>query len=125
MKKQINMKKYSAEFKKFVIIDMITNKLGYNEIQRKYEIKGNHTVQDWEKIYLKEGESGLMATCNNKPQNKNTKAKKKTTKQQDVVELTNVNGEIETKDEKIQRLEMEVAYLKKLRALIQSGEEID
>lgn len=116
MKKQINMKKYSSEFKLCVIMDLITNKLGYKETMRKYEIKGCHTIQDWEKMYLKNGESGLMTTNKTRKSNKNVdelKIKKVTTK----------GTKEESLEEKCFRLEMEVEYLKKLRALIQLEEE--
>ena len=59
-------KKYSAEFKISVILDMREHHLGYCETARKYNLgdpkKGAcvHTLRRWERIYLEEGAKGLM-----------------------------------------------------------------
>jgi len=34
--------------------------LSYREIARQYEIRGAHSVADWERIYLEEGPDGLF-----------------------------------------------------------------
>ena len=64
-KKRIN-KKYSAEFKISVIMDMRENRLSYHEAVRKFGL-GNpkvggtrQMIKRWERIYLEEGAAGLM-----------------------------------------------------------------
>ena len=65
-KKGSKNKKYSAEFKISVIIDMREHHLGYCETARKYDIGDPklggavHTIQRWERIFLEEGAEGLM-----------------------------------------------------------------
>ena len=59
-------KKYSAEFKISVIMDMREHHLGYRETARKYELtvtseaSAANMVQRWERIFLEEGAEGLM-----------------------------------------------------------------
>ncbi len=60
-------KRYSAEFKIGVIMDMREHRLGYGETVRKYwditqgqEQNYKNTVIRWERIYLEEGAKGLM-----------------------------------------------------------------
>ena len=60
-------KKYSAEFKIGVIMDMREHHMGYRETVRKYwdvskgqEANYKNAVQRWERIYLEEGAEGLM-----------------------------------------------------------------
>ena len=59
-------KRYSAEFKIGVIMDMREHHLGYCETARKYELGDPnlggvvHTLRRWERIYLEEGAEGLM-----------------------------------------------------------------
>ena len=60
-------KRYSAEFKIGVIMDMREHHLGYRETVRKYwditrgqEQNYKNTVKRWERIYLEEGAEGLM-----------------------------------------------------------------
>ena len=68
-KKGQKQKKYSVEFKISVILDMLNNNLGYRETVRKYWDTKSRTEEShyrtrlklWERIYLEEGEAGLMA----------------------------------------------------------------
>ena len=61
-------KRYSAEFKIGVIMDMREHHLGYSETVRKYWDITKRTraerikiqLQRWERIYLEEGAEGLM-----------------------------------------------------------------
>ena len=60
-------KRYSAEFKIGVLMDMREHRLGYGETVRKYwditqgqEQNYKNTVIRWERIYLEEGAKGLM-----------------------------------------------------------------
>ena len=50
-------KKYSAEFKIAVIMDMRENRLSYRETERKYSLF-KMSVKRWERIYLEEGAVG-------------------------------------------------------------------
>ena len=65
-KKGNKQKKYSAEFKESVIMDMRENHLGYRETARKYGLVTSSmggaisTLHRWERIYLEEGTAGLM-----------------------------------------------------------------
>lgn len=65
MRKKQLQTKYSPEFKISVILDMRANNLGYRETVRKHwgeEVNTSnyfHRIQQWERIYLKEGETGF------------------------------------------------------------------
>ena len=65
-KKGQKYKRYSAEFKTAVILDMREHQMGYRETARKYELVRHSEssaaamVQRWERIYLEEGAEGLM-----------------------------------------------------------------
>lgn len=64
-KKGQTFKKYSAEFKLCVILDMREHGLGYRETARKYNLgscvsQGKNLIRDWERIYLTEGAEGFM-----------------------------------------------------------------
>ena len=52
-------RKYSAEFKIGVIMDMRDNHLGLRETARKYEVT-HAVILKWDRIYLEEGAEGLM-----------------------------------------------------------------
>ena len=111
-------KKYSAEFKIGVIMDMREHHLGYNETVRKYEL-GNPQfgaaramVQRWERIYLEEGAEGLMkerrGKSNSARRGRPPKLDKKV--EEDLIAEN-------------QRLRMENEYLKKLDALVRKREQ--
>ena len=112
-------KKYSAEFKISVILDMREHRLGYRETARKYkltvtsETSAATMVQRWERIYLEEGAEGLMKERRGKNN------------------INNKRGRPPKLDKKIeedliaenQRLRMEIEYLKKLSALVLAEEQ--
>ena len=117
-KKGQKQKKYSAEFKLSVIMDMRDNRLGYGETARKYwEIKTGqepnyiNNLKRWERIYLEEGAEGLM---------KERRGRAK-------IDSDKKRGRLPKLDKKVeedliaenQRLRMEIEYLKKLDALVQ------
>ena len=52
-------RKYSAEFKIGVIMDMRDHHLGLRETARKYEVT-HAVILKWERIFLEEGAEGLM-----------------------------------------------------------------
>ena len=100
-KKGNKQKKYSAEFKGSVIMDMRENHLGY-----------------WERIYLEEGAAGLMEERRGR---KSTGRPRKRPLDQPVEE--DLIAENQRLRERNEYLEMELEYLKKLDALIRAEEE--
>lgn len=114
-------KKYSAEFKISVIMDMREHHLGYQETVRKYweNSKGKEPnyikqVQRWERIFLEEGAEGLMkerrgiaCTVSGTKKGRPPKLDKKV--EEDLIAEN-------------QRLRMEIDYLKKLSALVLAEE---
>ena len=117
-KKGIKQKKYSAEFKIGVILDMREHHLGYRETVRKYglarqsESAAGDMIKRWERIYLEEGAEGLMKERRGRSNKCKTgrppKLDKKT--EEDLIAEN-------------QRLRMEIEYIKKLSALVREREE--
>ena len=107
-KKGRKQKKYSAEFKESVILDMRENQLGLRETERKYGIR-NSVIKKWERIYLEEGAEGLMKERRGK------KSKGRPPKLDKKVEEDLIAEN--------QRLRMEIEYLKKLDALVRKREQ--
>ena len=114
-----NFRKYSAEFKISVILDMREHNLGYNETIRKYWDDGlvsNHfqQIKLWERIYLEEGAEGLMKerrgrACKATGTRKGRPPKLDRKVEEDLIAEN-------------QRLRMEIEYLKKLSALVLAEE---
>ena len=115
-KKGTKNKIYSAEFKISVIMDMRKNQLGYCETVRKYNLGSTRSggaiqmLQRWERIYLEEGELGLMTERRGK---KGTGRPKKELNKSVEEDLIAENP----------RLRMELEYLKKLSALVLAEEQ--
>ena len=120
-KKGQKQKKYSAEFKISVIMDMREHRLSYLETARKYGLLGKSkggalcTLQRWERIYLEEGAEGLMKerrggsnTTEGKKRGRPPKLDRKV--EEDLIAEN-------------QRLRMEIEYLKKLSALVLAEEQ--
>ena len=118
-----NNRKYSPEFKISCIIDMREHHLSYSETARKYLCeKGQESIfkgrlKLWERIFLEEGEAGFYIERRGrttKMDNPNKGKKKKLDKQlkQDLI------AENQQLKERIEQLEMENEYLKKLDALV-------
>ena len=118
-KKGTIQKRYSAEFKIGVIMDMLEHRLGYHETVRKYwhtEVRVNeynfiNTLKRWERTYLEEGADGLMKDRRGKT---NTKRRGRPPKLDKKVEEDLIAEN--------QRLRMEIEYLKKLSALVLADE---
>ena len=114
-KKGQKQKKYSAEFKLTVIMDIRENHLGYREAARKYEIGKNENggahqmIQRWERIYLEEGAEGLMKEHRGKSNTSSRRGRPPKLDRKVEEDLIAEN----------QRLRMEIEYLKKLDALVQ------
>ena len=115
-------KKYSAEFKIGVIMDMREHHLSYHETARKYWETHSHsdeshlmsTIHRWERIYLEEGAEGLMKerrgrACSTGGTRKGRPPKLGKKVEEDLIAEN-------------QRLRMEIEYLKKLSALVLAEE---
>ena len=113
-------KRYSAEFKIGVIMDMREHRLGYHETVRKYELGNDKTggaramVQRWERIYLEEGAEGLMKERRGRASKLSGTRKGRPPKLDKKVEEDLIAEN--------QRLRMEIEYLKKLSALVLAEE---
>ena len=114
-------KKYSAEFKIGVIMDMREHHMGYRETARKYwgvsrgeDLNYMNNVIRWERIYLEEGAEGLMKerrgrACSTGGTRKGRPPKLDKKVEEDLIAEN-------------QRLRMEIEYLKKLSALVLAEE---
>lgn len=121
-KKGQKQKKYSAEFKIGVILDMREHHLCYSEIVRKYwdiskgqERSYINQVKRWERIYLEEGAVGLMKERRGRASKESGTQKGRPPKLDKKVEEDLIAEN--------QRLRMEIEYLKKLDALVREREE--
>lgn len=100
---------YSGEFKQKVIEDMQTNNMSYRETARQYDIN-DRQVRDWERIYLEEGPEGLYIDRRGRASAASGTRKGQLPKLDKKVE--------EDLIAEVQRLRVEVDYLKKLNALV-------
>ena len=120
-KKGSVQKRYSAEFKVSVIMDMRKHHLGYCETARKYDLGDPklggvvHTLQRWERIYLEEGAEGLMKEKRGRACKAGGTRKGRPPKLDKKVEEDLIAEN--------QRLRMEIEYLKKLDALVRKREQ--
>lgn len=120
-KKGSVQKRYSAEFKVSVIMDMRKHHLGYCETARKYDLGDPklggvvHTLQRWERIYLEEGAEGLMKERRGRACKAGGTRKGRPPKLDKKVEEDLIAEN--------QRLRMEIEYLKKLDALVRKREQ--
>ena len=103
-------RKYSAEFKIGVIMDMRDNHLGLRETARKYEVT-HAVILKWDRIYLEEGAEGLMKERRGRACSAGGTRKGRPPKLDKKVEEDLISEN--------QRLRMEIEYLKKLDALVQ------
>lgn len=122
--------KYSPEFKLSVILDMREHCLGYKETARKYGLVKQSfggalmTLHRWERIYLEEGAAGLAVErrgrCT-KMDNPNKGRPRKKPLDKDIE--NDLIAENQRLKERLEYLEMENEYLKKLDALIRAEEQ--
>ena len=125
-KKGQKQRKYSAEFKETIILDMRENHMGYRETVRKYWNTRSRTEEDlyvgtvkkWEHIYLTEGEEGFMTE--RRGRGSKGRPRKKPLLPEAEGDLLD---EVQRLRERNEYLEMELEYLKKLDALIRAEEE--
>ena len=122
-KKRFNTK-YLPEFKLSVIMDMRENHLGYKETARKYGLVKSsmggaiYTLHRWERIYLEEGAAGLMEERRGR---KSTGRPRKQPLEKSVEE--DLIAENQRLKERIEYLEAENEYIKKLDALVREREQ--
>jgi len=111
MPKGIPNKRYTSEFKLLVVEDMINSNLDYRETINKYNIRSTTQLKRWERIYLEEGSDGLFIERRGRKTGSNAGRPPKLDKkvEEDLIE-------------EVQRLRAEVAYLKKLNALVRERE---
>ncbi|GHV44228.1 hypothetical protein FACS189492_0220 [Clostridia bacterium] len=109
MPKGVPNKRYTGEFKQKAIETMMKEKLSYNETERLFEINGQDRVRAWERIYLEEGPEGLYIERRGRG-SKGRPAKKLAKQVEDDLIA------------EVQRLRVEVDYLKKLNALVSEEE---
>ena len=97
-------KRYSAEFKKYVIETMRAENLSYSETARWFDVNGYHQIQDWERIYLTDGPEGFQIERRGRASKERTPKLNKQVEEDLIAEN--------------QRLRAEVDYLKNLNALV-------
>ena len=120
-KKGQEQRRYSAEFKIGVIMDMREHRLGYNETIRKYQLGGTQSggarnmLRRWERIFLEEGAEGLMKERRGRACAASGTRKGRPPKLDKQVEEDLIAEN--------QRLRMEIEYLKKLNALVLAEEQ--
>ena len=118
--------KYSPEFKIAVIMDMRENGLSQRETVRKYWGTNGRTEEDlylgslkrWKRIYLEEGEAGLMKERRGR---KSTGRPRKEPLSKEIEDdLIAENRQLR---ERLEYVEAENEYLKKLDALVRAEEQ--
>ena len=121
-RKRKKNKKYSPEFKVRVIMEMREHGLGYQETMRRYfphlGEKNFEFLKTWERIYLEEGAAGLMIERRGK-KSKGRPRKKPLDKEieKDLI------AENQRLRERLEYVEAENEYLKKLDALVRAEEQ--
>ena len=124
MQRKKHNTKYSPEFKISVIMDMRKNRLSYHEAVRKFglgdpKVGGTRQmIKRWERIYLEEGAAGLMEERRGR---KSTGRPRKQPLEKSVEE--DLIAENQRLKERVQYLEAENEYIKKLSALVYAEEQ--
>ena len=100
-------KRYTPEFKKLVVETMVEERLSYCETARRFEVRSDTQVRNWERIYLAEGAEALAIERRGHGSSRPRKLPKE--------------GEEDLLAE-VQRLRAENEYLKNLQALVLEDE---
>ena len=109
MPKGIPNKRYSGEFKQMVVETMRNENLSHREVERQFDLPHKRAAT-WERIYLEEGPEGLYIERRGRAGAAHSSKKGR-----------NPNFDKALEEDLIaenQRLRAEVAYLKKLNALV-------
>ena len=109
MPKGVSKKRYTGEFKQKVVESMQASKLSYKETARQFKVDDKR-VAAWERIYLAEGAEGLYVERRGRASSASGVRKGRPATFSKKVE--------EDLLDEVQRLRAEVAYLKKLNALV-------
>ena len=122
-KSKRKQRKYSPEFKIAVIMDMRENHLSYRETARKYwagerEDNYKNRLKEWERIYLEEGAAGLM--IERRGRKSTGRPRKKPLDKEIENDLIAENQRLR---ERLEYVEAENEYLKKLDALVRAEEQ--
>ena len=108
MPKGVPNKKYTGEFKQMVIETMRNEGLSCMETAARFDLR-HKRVQDWERIYLAEGPEGLHIDHRGRGSTGRPRKLPKEVEEDLLAEN--------------QRLKAELAYLKKLQALVSEREQ--
>ena len=117
-------RKYSPEFKISCIIDMRDHNLSYSETARMYLCeKGQESIfkgrlKLWERIFLEEGEAGFYIERRGRKRKMDNPNKGRPKKKLDKQVKQDLIAENQHLKERVEQLEMENEYLKKLDALV-------
>ena len=121
-KRRRKNKKYSPEFKVRVIMDMREHGLGYSQTMRKYfphlGERNFAFLKTWERIYLEEGAAGLM--IERRGRKSTGRPRKKPLDKEIENDLIAENQRLR---ERLEYIEAENEYLKKLDALVRAEEQ--
>ena len=109
---------YSSGFKLDVLNFMNETGASFRETASTFNITSPSTVYRWEQLLKSKGLDAL------EPKKKGRPSMKKETKKIESQKSISAEGSIEALQAKIERLEMENAYLKKLNALVQLQEKL-
>jgi transposase len=105
---------YSAEFKLSVLRHMWDGELSQSQVAAVFNIRSPGCIRHWERCYHSGGLDALIPRPRGKPKNMSTP---------DIKPPLPPDGAEHTREElvvEVNQLRMEVAYLKKLKALVQS-----
>ena len=112
MPKGVPKKRYTGEFKQLVVETMRNEKLGCREAGRRFDVAPQR-ICDWERIYLTEGPEALYIERHGRGSKGNPKGRPPKFDKKLEEDLLAEN----------QRLRAEIAYLKKLQALVLEEEQ--
>jgi transposase-like protein len=112
MPKGVPKKRYTGEFKQLVVETMRNEKLGCREAGRRFDVAPQR-ICDWERIYLTEGPEALYIERRGRGSKGNPKGRPPKFDKKLEEDLLAEN----------QRLRAEIAYLKKLQALVLEEEQ--
>lgn len=109
---------YSSGFKLDVLNFMIETGASLRKTASTFNISSPSMIYRWEQLLKSKGLDAL------EPKKKGRPSMKKETKKIDSQKSISADGSVEALQAKIERLEMENAYLKKLNALVQMQEKL-
>ncbi len=108
MAKGVPNKRYTGEFKQMVVETLRREKLSYREAEERFGV-ANSRILSWERIYLTEGPEGLYIERRGRASTGRPRNLPKAVEEDLLAEN--------------QRLKAELAYLKKLQALVLEREQ--